>query len=719
MRPFIHMLLYGNSCFNRQARSPRTSAAAVMLLALAIMQLSAPQLRAQGVAFAPGIEGSDICTGDAVQTVGAISLTAIGAGSILSGSSVTLTIIGGDLSGTPTITGTGAASLTTSFNRNQLILSFTANVAFAAGSSLRVANVQQTTTKSSSGSVLLSLSALSTSPGSAPITFTTSTLLIGSMVSCNLLVDSGNNQARPVDTVLPDPLVVTMAPCKPGTLVTFTIKSGGGTVTPIATPVSSQCKASTTYRLGAKSGPASITASSAITGTAQFDLTALPGPPTKILPFSGNQQTGPVGRDLPAPIVIRVLDAYENPTPRIEVEFEVVQGGGVLSTYDGLTDADGMMSSYWRMGATPGTNIARVSSVLVPTAQTSFTATATPILPTTLQLNSGNNQTGLPGLPIPPFVVRVVGEGNIPVENVPVTFTVEAGGGTLSATQATTDANGYASSTLTLGPDQSVNVVTARSGSLIGSPVTFRALATASGLAPTLFTGGMVNGASFRPSSGANGSVAPGTIVSIFGSDLASGTAVAQSTPLPTTLLDTTITFDGTPAPLFFVSPTQINAQVPWNVTLGSVAVRVQRGFLEIPSQSFTLTAVSPGIFTTNQTGSGPAAILHAATFEAVTPANPAVPGERLAIFATGLGAVRPAVASGAPAPSPAPTTISSALVNIGGIPAAIEFSGLAPGFVGLYQVNVIVPGGLASGNQDVQLVINGTPSNTVTLAIR
>ena len=188
---------------------------------------------------------------------------------------------------------------------------------------------------------------------------------------------------------------------------------------------------------------------------------------------------------------------------------------------------------------------------------------------------------------------------------------------------------------------------------------------------------------------------------------------------LPTNLASTCVNVGNTRAYLRYVSPTQINAQVPWNVTLGSVAVRVQRGFLEIPSQSFTLTAVSPGIFTTNQTGSGPAAILHAATFEAVTPANPAVPGERLAIFATGLGAVRPAVASGAPAPSPAPTTISSALVNIGGIPAAIEFSGLAPGFVGLYQVNVIVPGGLASGNQDVQLVINGTPSNTVTLAIR
>ena len=170
-------------------------------------------------------------------------------------------------------------------------------------------------------------------------------------------------------------------------------------------------------------------------------------------------------------------------------------------------------------------------------------------------------------------------------------------------------------------------------------------------------------------------SVAPGTIVAIFGSDLASAPIAAQSTPLPTILGDTSVTFNGVLAPLFFVSPGQINAQVPWNLSPGEVAVRIRRSFLEIPSQSFQLAAISPGIFTANSSGTGLGAVLHADTFQPVTAASPTAPNRRIAVFMTGLGATNPPAVSGQPAPTPAPTTVSSLLANVAGIPAPIEFS--------------------------------------------
>ena len=82
---------------------------------------------------------------------------------------------------------------------------------------------------------------------------------------------------------------------------------------------------------------------------------------------------------------------------------------------------------------------------------------------------------------------------------------------------------------------------------------------------------------------------------------------------------------------------------------------------------------------------------------------------------------VQPEVQSGqiAPTAEPLARTLSTPLVNIGGIPAQVSFSGLAPGFVGLYQVNVQVPMGVPSGVQEVEIIINGVPGNTVTIAVQ
>jgi uncharacterized protein (TIGR03437 family) len=234
---------------------------------------------------------------------------------------------------------------------------------------------------------------------------------------------------------------------------------------------------------------------------------------------------------------------------------------------------------------------------------------------------------------------------------------------------------------------------------------------------PNIFANGVVNGASFLPATDPNGAVAPGSIVSIFGNNLAPASRSATSLPLPTSLFDTTVTFNGVLAPLFYVSSTQINAQMPFETPTGAVTVRIQRADQTAGMQTITVVAASPGIFTVLQQGVMVGAILHAKNFAPVTPVDPAIAGETLSIYATGLGALRVPVATGTLPPSPPPETVTLPTVTIGGAAAAVGYSGLAARLAGVYQVNVQMPVVKpTSGTVGVQITMDGVPSNLVTL---
>jgi uncharacterized protein (TIGR03437 family) len=181
---------------------------------------------------------------------------------------------------------------------------------------------------------------------------------------------------------------------------------------------------------------------------------------------------------------------------------------------------------------------------------------------------------------------------------------------------------------------------------------------------------------------------------------------MASSTSLPIVLGDTSVSFNGTAAPLYYVSSTQVNAQVPFDLAVGTINVQVRRGSMISATMTVHVGAFSPGIFT-DQAGTG--AILHAGNFSVVSAGAPARVGEFILIFATGLGSLRTPFPSGMPAPSNPPAdTLITPIVTIGGLSATVGFSGLAPGFVGLYQLNVQVPASLASGNQPVQILAGG-----------
>lgn len=234
--------------------------------------------------------------------------------------------------------------------------------------------------------------------------------------------------------------------------------------------------------------------------------------------------------------------------------------------------------------------------------------------------------------------------------------------------------------------------------------------------APSIFPGGVQNSAGFGLPP-----VAPGSIVNVFGNFSFGSGAQSSSTPLPTQLSGLSIQFQlgaGVSAPLFYASAGQINIQVPWELAgQTSVPFRAALNGVNGPSQTLKLAAFAPGIFIMNTPY--PIAAITDSSYRLVEE-SPASAGDLIQIYCTGLGAVTNPPASGSPASSTTlSVTTTKPTVNIGGIPAQVIFSGLAPGTVGEYQVNVQIPAGLAPGPVPVVLSIGGASSNMVTIPVR
>jgi uncharacterized protein (TIGR03437 family) len=258
---------------------------------------------------------------------------------------------------------------------------------------------------------------------------------------------------------------------------------------------------------------------------------------------------------------------------------------------------------------------------------------------------------------------------------------------------------------------------------------------------PVLVSEGIVNGASFEAHP-----LSPGSIFSVFGTGLSNrvfnaglpfgGGEQAPSLPIPTTLGGTRLFFAGGGfAPILFSLDLQVNAITPFalsNRVNESVDVRAQRGgTLSMPVPVFVADS-QPAMFTQTGTGAGAASIVHL-DGTLVNAANPAVAGEVILVFLTGLGAVNPAIQDGHPSCEPDGVclpdgsnlvirgTAAQASMTIGGVAIPqgnIAFAGLAPGFAGLYQMNVVMPAGLPSGDQPLKVTL-GSQTSPDGVAIR
>jgi uncharacterized protein (TIGR03437 family) len=242
----------------------------------------------------------------------------------------------------------------------------------------------------------------------------------------------------------------------------------------------------------------------------------------------------------------------------------------------------------------------------------------------------------------------------------------------------------------------------------------------------------VVNAATFQ----ANIAVAPGSLASLFGNGFASGTTTISAATWPTVTLDRQVVInDQLAAPLYYFSSTQVNFQVPSNAPLGTerIAVRLADTGELVAGGTLQVQAAAPGIFAQNQAGTGPGSVRNQ-DGSLNTASNPAPAGSVVSIYGTGQGQVSPAVPDGTGAPISTlsstvavPTTNSqtcdtsanSMCVAFGSQFAIVQFSGLAPGFIGLWQINVYVPTGLGTGAVTADVFIDGSPSNRVTIAVK
>ena len=229
---------------------------------------------------------------------------------------------------------------------------------------------------------------------------------------------------------------------------------------------------------------------------------------------------------------------------------------------------------------------------------------------------------------------------------------------------------------------------------------------------PAINAGGVANSAS-----GAT-SVTPGSLASVYGSYFTSSTAQA-SAPLPTKLGGVSVTVNGVPAPISYVSPTQINFQVPWSTRTGSATVTVSQAGAPGNTIAVPVVAAAPGLFLT---GAGTAAAQNYPDYSLNTSSNRIAAGGTIVAYLTGIGPVLPSGVIADGAATPASPYFNAALgcgATIGGITAQVGFVGMTPGYAGLAQANVSVPAAVKSGSNPLVVTCNGQASNAAAISVK
>jgi uncharacterized protein (TIGR03437 family) len=220
--------------------------------------------------------------------------------------------------------------------------------------------------------------------------------------------------------------------------------------------------------------------------------------------------------------------------------------------------------------------------------------------------------------------------------------------------------------------------------------------------------GGLANGASFGQA------YAPGAVLTIFGSNLGNATWVASTVPLPGQVSGFSVTIAGVNAPLYYVSPTQLNVQIPYETPVNQPSVVTINNNGRTATTTLTVASAAPGLFT-DQYGNG-----------TIVPTATVARGGVLTLYLTGVGAVSPAMATGA-APAAGtpiallPVPVQATTVTIGGVPTgagSILFDGIPTTLVGVAQINLRIPATAPLGAQPIVVAIGGAPSAPATIFV-
>ena len=276
------------------------------------------------------------------------------------------------------------------------------------------------------------------------------------------LETSGGDQQGPAGAALDEPFVVVVrdqnGDLLAGVQVAFTVTAGGGTLSSASATTDANGRAQTYLTLGSEPGTNTVEAS--VAGLEPVTFTAVGyANPRSLEKISGDGQEGPASTQLAEPLMVAVADEDGAAIAGVAVSFAVTAGGGTLSSATATTDANGRATTRLTLGRDLGTNTVEVS--VTGLEPETFTATATEqAIPYSLAKVRGENQEGPVGTQLAePLVVAVADEDGAAIAGVAVSFAVTAGGGTLSTTTATTNADGRARTYLTLGSELGTNTV--------------------------------------------------------------------------------------------------------------------------------------------------------------------------------------------------------------------------------------------------------------------
>ena len=337
---------------------------------------------------------------------------------------------------------------------------------------------------------------------------------------------------------------------------------------------------------------------------------------------------------------------------------------------------------------------------------------------------SGDGFDATVGQDIPEGIlaVKVVDSNGIPVANQALTWTPgdgkTPGKGKIVGSDNATDANGVAAAQVNVSPTPGTDSYTVCVGTC---PNQKGIQHTFSGKARSLPN---VPDATYVQNAGSfDNTIAPGSYIAIKGTNLADSIQTAYTPNLPVAMNYTFVSFDvpsagiSLPGHLTYISPTQVNVHVPWELQgQSSAKMKVSIWYSNGNVVNVPLVSYAPAIFPVGTSS----AAQHFPSYQLISSTSPATAGESIILYANGLGPVNNQPASGGPASATnLSTTTTTPIVTIGGKQANVQWSGLTPGLAGLYQINLQVPSGLSSGNQPIKITIGGKDSQTLNLAVQ
>lgn len=545
---------------------------------------------------------------------------------------------------------------------------------------------------------------------------------------------SGDMQVSQTGTVLPEPLSFRMStnfggPTKPVQIEIDQISGPPMLINPRRIKTNLQPE-NVEITVGPNAGVATIRVRASTPGLPEllYTVTATGGQPSELIK-SGDGQVGKISNPLPIPLRLSVINESGAPVPFPEVSWRVVSGDASLVT---SSDSSGSSAAV-TFGPTPGT--IRIVAAIGP-LQANFTLTSIPPEPASISTVSGQNQTITTGILSDPLQVRVNELDNTPAAGAVVTFSGPPsvrlhptnGSPPGNPVQQATNGQGVAGVQVELltvsglgaegAPTPSQLAQTVSVTASIGGQLATSFLLNVVGRTPAFESAGVVNAATFEAG------IVPGSIISIFGSGLMEGVVGVEFAGGQTSYNGTQVRVGGIPAPLLVLSsgpPEQINLQAPFELSPGqTTTIEIENNGSRSTISGVPVFLTQPGIFEISlQQGGRVGAVIHSDDGTIVTPDNAAAHGEVVSLFATGVGRLSdPGGATGVLGPIPPLVSRLPTIVGVDNKGAPVLFSGYAPGFLGLYQVNFSIPIDARCGLRPLNLRIGDSSSPQTTIPI-